>query len=1126
MFDFGEELTSSIILYARWAANAYTVVYNANGGTGEMENTNLVYNEQKNLNINTFTRTGYTFAGWARTPDGTREFTDGQNVSNLTIGAEDTITLYAVWTGNPYTVYFNANGGSGTMASSDFIYGTPKDLPQNTFTHATLGFAGWATSPTGTAKYWDEQSVSDLTAEPTITLYALWDTMYTVEYHANGGDGSMADSHFVYTVPQNLRTNTFTNSGYTFVGWATSRDGDVVYTNGQSVHNLTRMADETITLYAVWAHLYTVAYNANGGNGSMENTIFTYGIAQRLRMNTNTITRTGYTFTGWATSAGGTVEYSNGQEVIDLTSMPGETVTLYAVWVGIPYTVAYNANGGSGQPSTSNFVYGTPQKLRANTFTRNGFVFAGWATTSGQGQTVQYMDEQTVSDVSSTGGTVTLYAVWTQNFYTVLYDANGGSGTAMTNSDFVRDQAYNLRINTYARVGYTFDGWATSPSGPMAHPDGGLVSNLATARTEIKLYAVWKGIPYTVQYNNNGGTGTMSPTDFVYGTAQTLRSNTFTKTDYAFAGWASSPSATTPTYLDGASVNSLSSNGTSVTLYAVWTNQLTVIYNANNGSGSSMANSTFTFGVSQGLRANTYSRTGYTFGGWATSPTGSAVHTNEASVSFPSTVGITVTLYAYWVPITYKVEYNANNGTGTMDPTDFTYGTPQTLRPNAFTRTGYIFSGWAETSGGTVAFSDEHSVNNLVTTQGAIKTLYAVWTLFYTVTYDANGGNGTPMESTKFIYNEAQNLRANSYTRTGYKFLGWSLSQTATTATYTDGQRVTSNLTTTPGYTVTLYAVWAHIYTVTYNNNGGAGTMSPTEFTYGTAQTLRPNTFTRTGYTFDGWAETSNGDRVYQDRQSVNNLTETVGGTVPLFAKWLANTYTVAYNANGGTGTTMTSTPFTYDQSQGLRTNTYSRTGYTFAGWSITTNGTVQYGNGESVSNLTSTQGATVTLYAVWTPITYRVEYDGNGGEGWMGSAEFTYDVAQNLSENSYTRANYSFRGWALTDNATTAVYQDKHSVSNLSNTQGYTVKLYAVWAYTFTVIYVGNGNTGGGMLNSPFIYGVAQNLLNNGFTRTGYTFSGWATSPGGSVVYTNGQSVNNLTSTPGGEVNLYAVWR
>ena len=314
-----------------------------------------------------------------------------------------------------YTIEYNANGGEGEMENSVHVYGKAKDLNANTFTREGFAFTGWATTPEGEIAYTDGQSVRNLTQEAgaVITLYAVWGGIsYTVVYNANGGTGSMENSVFTYGVEQNLRENTFTYAGHAFIGWATSASGEVEYTNQQSVNNLTAVSGVTITLYAVWnANAYTVVYDANGGAGDMADSIFLVGVSQGLR--SNTFTRTGYTFTGWATSDSGDVIYTEGQNVNNLTTTVGATVTLYAVWAGNAYTVVYNANGGSGSMANSNFIYGVPQNLRANTFTStiDNYVFAGWATSDSG--TAVYTNEQEVGNLATEeNATVTLYAVW------------------------------------------------------------------------------------------------------------------------------------------------------------------------------------------------------------------------------------------------------------------------------------------------------------------------------------------------------------------------------------------------------------------------------------------------------------------------------------------------------------------------------------------------------------------------------------------------------------------------------------------------------------------------------------------------------------------------------------------
>ncbi len=154
----------------------------------------------------------------------------------------------------------------------------------------------------------------------------------------------------------------------------------------------------------------------------------------------------------------------------------------------------------------------------------------------------------------------------------------------------------------------------------------------------------------------------------------------------------------------------------------------------------------------------------------------------------------------------------------------------------------------------------------------------------------------------------------------------------------------------------------------------------------------------------------------------------------------------------------------------------------------------------------------------------FTVRFIADGGTGEMPDEEFLMNVPKNLPSNAFTREGYDFDGWAVSSGGPLA-YDDRQLVANLGN-EGETVELFARWTpISYTVKFNANGGAGT-MLNQSFKYGTAQTLTANTFTRRGYTFSGWATSATGAKAYSDMQSVNNLTSTSGGTVNLYAVWK
>lgn len=177
--NFRLKAGQSIDLYAMWIwqSGGYTIVFNANGGSGDMSSQYASFG-WRTLSANTFTRTGYNFTGWNTKSDGTgTSYTNSQSVLNLSTENGASVTLYAQWRINKYTVVFDANGGSGTMSSQSMDYGSVYTLRKNTFTKDFRFFDGWSKNADGTGtKYNDEQEVSNLTSEDgvTITLYAVW----------------------------------------------------------------------------------------------------------------------------------------------------------------------------------------------------------------------------------------------------------------------------------------------------------------------------------------------------------------------------------------------------------------------------------------------------------------------------------------------------------------------------------------------------------------------------------------------------------------------------------------------------------------------------------------------------------------------------------------------------------------------------------------------------------------------------------------------------------------------------------------------------------------------------------------------------------------------------------------
>lgn len=340
------------------------------------------------------------------------------------------------------------------------------------------------------------------------------------------------------------------------------------------------------------------------------------------------------------------------------------------------------------------------------------------------------------------------------------------------------------------------------------------------------------------------------------------------------------------------------------------------------------------------------------------------------------------------------------------------------------------------------------------------KALTVTYPAAHTVTYGVGTHAGTTsvtssisVASGKKILDSQSITFSKGDTKTGYTWKGWynntsgSSSALGTGATYTSSSRAANT---------SVYACYDLVnYTITYNLNGGSNPVSPapaTSFTIESAAITLP-TPSKTGYTFAGWYEnpdlSTGGVKTTIPAGSTGNKT--------YWAKWTPITYTIHFNGNGNTSGSMSNqTGVTYDAATNITTNAFVKTGYNFAGWALSSDGSVVRADGADHGNLTSTNGATVQLWAVWTPKTCTVTFDyqsgaeGYGGDGTLSNVTATYDAAMPaLSGNMPTADNgYAFMGFfsETGGNGTKYYNADKSSAHNWDVNTTSTTTLYAYY--------------------------------------------------------------------------------
>lgn len=481
------------------------------------------------------------------------------------------------------------------------------------------------------------------------------------------------------------------------------------------------------------------------------------------------------------------------------------------------------------------------------------------------------------------------------------------------------------------------------------------------------------------------------------------------------------------------------------------------------------------------------------------------------------------TVYALWA-VNPTLSYNVNALQGSTAP-----GTPasRTVPYNTAASDtsgwttgdtgkipGYRFDGWytAPNGGGRYDFNTPLTDN---------VTVYAHWIgNGYTVRFTGNGatGGGTPDQA--FQYNIGQNLRRNGFVRDGYTFTGWKRADNQ--QAYGDGQWVT-NLTTQPDGIVTMVAQWsANEAHIRYNPNppagkttGGQGTPNWDGHT-GDTPAIRGNGWTIDGYTFAGWTTNADGGGT----KYAPGASWTASGTLTLYAQWTPGEAGLTYDGNGATGGKTDPQNGVTDQKVNVRQNGFTRDGYTFVRWDTQAD---CRGKAVNPGDKWTLQGSS-TLYACWAGTAQTLTYHGNGATGGNTAAQ-SGKTGDELTTNAngFTRDGYTFVEWNTKADGTGGHYgKGTNGVAKWTMLPAGN-DLYAIWqANPANIRYRDDWGATGSTPDTTGVTGQDVTIARNGFTRPGYTFTGWArdrrTDP-------SLQPGGRYTLTPG-TTTLWAQWK
>lgn len=785
------------------------LTYKANGGTGQVPSrTEAGKTETAASRMNGTVR----LAADRDTEPESGTTTDDRKVLTDTIARQDDGTSQRTITRSDGSVQVQTIADTGAVSGCQVYYpagakitlATAKadsdcwDSSQISKTNRT--FYGWSANTDANDKDVPvadtmDRATLDANAETQITMparaktvYALWAINPTLTYDVNAPAGTNAPvAPASKTVPYNTAATDTSGwvagdagkiTGYTFQGWYTGKDGAAKY-------DFTAKLTSDATVYAKWtANACTVKYDAGGGQGSMPDQKFTFGVPQNLTR--NTFTRSGWAFTGWKRADTGDA-YQDGQQVANLICTPNGGAPFVAQWTPNAAAINYNANPPAGRTAggqgTANWTghTGDTQAIGANGWTVDGYTFIGW-NTSADGKGTAYAPGTTWI----ANGTLTLYAQWTPGQAGLTYDGNGATGGKTDPQPGKTDEKINVRDNGFTRDGYMFVTWNTQAGCKGKAVDPGDEWTLQGSGT---LYACWAGTVQTLAYHGNGATGGNTAVQSgKTGDELTTNANGFTRDGYTFVRWDTAKDGSGTAYGEGKNgVSQYTMKPAGNDLYAIWkANPASIVYrNGYPNTTGSTPDTTGSTGDTVTVSQNGFDRPGYTFTGWSTSKRGDpSLNPGDKHTLEPGTT----TVWAQWKANPAHLVYNSNVGgigsetrtvDGVVDQTVKTLGNP-------FDRPGYTFSGWNTQADGKGKAYDPGADCTLTandkSTPKNTSVLYAQWTINkVTLKFDPNGGvGGYPSINTDAFGSVTipKDAKEPKVTRPGFRFTGWSLKKT------------------------------------------------------------------------------------------------------------------------------------------------------------------------------------------------------------------------------------------------------------------------------------------------------------------------------------------------------------
>ena len=679
--------TGNLTVKANFEALTYHITYDLNGGTYEGAN-NLTYTVEAEVPFGTPTKPGFRFVNWT--------LEDGKVITS-TKGYTKDLTVKANFAVNTYHISVKDHNEINPI---EVTYGEAiKGLDELIVNKVGHNFTGFTYNNLVITNGMVYNYASDIEVEAQFS-----EIHYTIQFNANGGFGSVSSKNLSYNDEYVLPTTGYTKTGYKFIGWSKTNDGEVIE---NQVSMLSSVDNSVVTLYAIYEAIeYEISFENSSEiikihygdvisnlptlkdnpserflgwsyNGVEIKDGMLYGYDSDIKLTANFEEKVYYIYLD---ALGGSLENSVIEmcygDLIDLskyipqapagynfigwdlteTTMPDYNLNVKAKYEGIKYNIYFNANGANGNMTFQQATYGEPTKLKANQFAKDGYVFIGWSLSS-NGE-ILYKDE---SYVNVKVGGLTLYAIFEEATYKINYNLAGGK---VTNNPTTYTISSDYVFNKPTKEGYKFVGFYTE--------DGKLVESTLGLSGNLYLTAKYEAITYNITYTSDLSID-INLLPKVYSKDNVVNFDSLTKLGYEFMGW----------YLNGKLVTSTLNMTGDIKLEArfkIIEYKITYVLNgANNHQDNPLK-----YTIKDELTFKAPTKAGYTFNGWYISGTDTKVE---------SIIGKTgdLVLEAHFTPEKVTVTFVDGNKEIEKVEIDYNSTISQITDP---TKEGYVFNSW------------------------------------------------------------------------------------------------------------------------------------------------------------------------------------------------------------------------------------------------------------------------------------------------------------------------------------------------------------------------------------------------------------------------------------------------